>query len=143
MIDFETLCLIAEKNDVPIVSFSLPTIGSVALQDGLDRCFIGMDEAVITNTCDKCVRLAHELGHCATGSFYNIYAARDIRQKHENKADKWAVENTIHVDDLDAAIADGYTEIWSLAEHFGVTEDFMKMVICWYTYGNLSTELYF
>ena len=45
--------------------------------------------------------------------------------------------------ELDEAIADGHTEIWDLAEYFGVTEDFMRKAVCWYTYGNLATELYF
>ena len=47
------------------------------------------------------------------------------------------------MEDLDVAVADGYTDIWSLAEHFGVTEDFMRKAVCWYTHGNLATELYF
>ena len=40
-------------------------------------------------------------------------------------------------------MAAGHTEIWDLADHFGVTEGFMRKVICYYTYGNLATELYF
>ena len=30
-----------------------------------------------------------------------------------------------------------------LAEYFGVTEDFRRKAVCWYTYGNLAAELYF
>ena len=26
---------------------------------------------------------------------------------------------------------------------FGVTEEFMRKAVCWYTHGNLATELYF
>lgn len=47
-----------------------------------------------------------------TGSFYNQYAAVDCRQRHENQADKWAVEQAIPEEALDAAIAQGYTELW-------------------------------
>lgn len=49
----------------------------------------------------------------------------------------------IPVVDLDEAVAEGHTELWDLAEYFGVTEDFVKKAVCWYTYGNLATELYF
>ena len=52
-------------------------------------------------------------------------------------------QNYISEDDLDEAVADGYTDIYSLAEHFGVPEDFMRKAVCWYTHGNLATELYF
>ncbi|WP_418779308.1 ImmA/IrrE family metallo-endopeptidase [Intestinimonas sp.] len=89
------------------------------------------------------VLLSHELGHCMTGSFYNKYATCDVRRKHENRADKWAIQNLISEEELDDAVADGYADIWSLAEHFNVTEDFMRKAVCWYTHGNLATELYF
>ena len=76
-------------------------------------------------------------------SFYNEYAACDIRKKHENRADKRAIELRLSADDLDQAVADGHTDLWDLAEHFGVTEEFMRKAVCWYTHGNLATELYF
>ena len=47
------------------------------------------------------------------------------------------------VEDLDEAIAQGCTEIWELAERFGVTEQFMRKAVCYYVHGNLATELYF
>lgn len=70
-------------------------------------------------------------------------AACDIRKKHENRADKRAIELRLSADDLDQAVADGHTDLWDLAEHFGVTEEFMRKAVCWYTHGNLATELYF
>lgn len=87
--------------------------------------------------------LAHELGHCETGSFYNQYAALDVRQRHENRADKWAIWHLVPEDALDQAVADGYTDLPSLAEHFCVTVPFMRKAVCWYTHGNLAAELYF
>ena len=66
-----------------------------------------------------------------------------MRRKHENRADKWAIQRMIPEDALDDAVADGCTDIYSLADRFGVTEDFMKKAVCWYTYGNLATEIYF
>lgn len=82
-------------------------------------------------------------GKCATGSFYSIHTAIDSRQRHENKADKWAVKHLIPVENLDAAIASGCTEIWELAEYFGVTEQFVQKAVCYYVHRNLATELYF
>ena len=40
-------------------------------------------------------------------------------------------------------MADGYTEVWELAELFGVTEQFMRKAICLYVHGNVAEELYF
>lgn len=93
--------------------------------------------------CKEVVALGHELGHCSTGAFYNRFSKRDIMQKHENRADKWAIKKLVPMEELDAAVAEGHTELWDLAEYFGVTEDFMRKAVCWYTHGNLATELYF
>lgn len=87
--------------------------------------------------------LFHELGHCETGSFYNQYTPHDVIQKHENRADKWAIKKLVPKDEFDAALACGYTEPWSLAEYFGVTEEFMKKAMCLYKYGNLAVNMYF
>lgn len=132
----------AEKLNVPIISFPLPYNGSMSLQNG-DECVIGMDPSVEDGGVLERVHLGHELGHCATGSFYNIYAAMDVRARHENRADKWAIRELIPVSKLDDAIASGHTTIWELAEYFGVTERFMQKTVCLYTHGNLATELYF
>ena len=67
----------------------------------------------------------------------------DIRKKHENRADKWAIQRLIPLSELDAARAAGHTELWDLAEYFGVTEDMMRKALCWYAHGNLAAEQYF
>ena len=131
----------ADEDGIPILFLKIPENGSMCIQTE-NNCYIGMDYGLLKNEADKLVHLAHELGHCKTGAFYNRWAARDIRQKHEHKADKWAIEHTITADELDDAIAEGCGEYWQLAERFGVTEDFMKKIVCWYTYGNLEVEKY-
>lgn len=132
----------AQADGIPVIFAPLPETGSLCVQlDG--QCYIGIDDSVLCDSASYRVHLAHELGHCKTGAFYNRWAADDVRQKHENKADKWAIQRMIPEDELDEAVADGCTELWQLAERFDVTEDFMKKAVCWYTYGNVSDELYF
>lgn len=133
----------AEEKGIPIFPFPLQETGSLCIQFPDGSCNIGIDENLLKTESEKIVHLGHELGHCCTGSFYNRYSPFEIRQKHENKADKWAIENLISAEDLDGAVADGYTDLWSLAEYFDVTEDFMRKVVCWYTCGNLDIDWYF
>ena len=141
--DTEDLYHLARKENIEVISFPMAENGSMSIlrEDGL--CFIGMDASVQDGGIQERVHLSHELGHCITGSFYNRYAAIDCRQRHENRADKWAIEQLITVDDLDEAIADGCTEVWELAERFEVTEDFVKKAVCYHVHGNLATQLYF
>ena len=140
--ELSALYQIASEQNIEVLRFPLPETGSMSVMEG-NACFIGMDEAVLDGDVQERVHLGHELGHCVTGSFYNRYAAIDHRQRHENKANKWAIQQLIPVDALDAAVADGYTELWELAEFFGVTEDLIRKAFCWYVHGNLATELYF
>lgn len=134
---------LAEQENIPICPFALPQTGSMSVMDDRGCCFIGMDPSLQDGGTSERVHLSHELGHCLTGSFYNIYAAADCRQRHENRANKWAIQKLIPVDDLDDAIATGCTEVWELAERFQVTEDFIRKTVCWYVHGNVAAELYF
>jgi len=104
---------------------------------------IFIDTSRIDTLAEEKVILAHECGHYETGTTHEVCSPLDLIEKHEYKANKWEIKHLISEEELDEAIANGYTEIWSLAEYFDVTEDFMKKVVCWYTYGNLDTELYF
>lgn len=133
----------AQQQNIEVCSFPLPQTGSMSVMAENGACYVGMDDSVRDGAIQERVHLGHELGHCATGSFYNIYAPQDCRQRHENRADKWAVLNLIPVDDLDEAVAEGCTEVWELAERFQVTEDFVRKAVCYYVHGNLATELYF
>ena len=132
----------AEQQDIDVdwVSMELATSLSVPLPGGQYAIAINpwkMDSLAMETVC-----LAHELGHCETGSFYNPYAVCDVRRKHENRADKWAIRRLVPRAEYAAALADGFTDIHALAERFGVTPEFMKKAVCLYTYGNLATDLY-
>lgn len=133
---------IARQHNIEVVECPLPQNGSLSIMDENGKCYIGIDESVIDGDALERVHMGHELGHCTTGSFYSIHTAVDSRQRHENRADKWAINNLIPIQELDEAVAEGCTEIWELAERFGVTEQFIKKAVCYYVHGNLAAELY-
>lgn len=133
----------AEKRNIEISAFPLPETASMSIEAESGNCYIGIDYSKFDDEASERVHLGHEIGHCVTGSFYNRNAKMDIRQKHENRADKWAIRRLIPAKDLDKAVAEGHTEIWDLADYFGVTEEMMRKAVCLYTHGNLATELYF
>lgn len=134
---------LARQQNIEVLSYPMPKNASMSLMLDNGACVIGMDESVRDGGVRERVHLSHELGHCVTGSFYNIYAAIDCRQRHENRANKWAIQALIPVEELDDAIAEGCTEVWELAERFQVTEDFIRKAVCLYVHGNVAEELYF
>lgn len=139
----QALYALAEQQNIEIVQFPMKENGSISFATDTGKCYIGMDKGIESDSSQEHVHLAHELGHCITGSFYNRYSDFDCRQRHENRADKWAIRQIITEDALDQAVADGHTEIWDLAELFCVTEQFMKKAISLYVHGNVSECLYF
>lgn len=134
------LYCIADTEKITVDSFDLEAREALSFTDDAGACYIAIDPFKLSSSADEKTKLAHELGHCMTGSFYNRYAAADIRQRHENRADKWAIKKLIPEDELEEAVACGYTEAWELAERFNVTEDFMKKAMCWYVHGTLAED---
>ena len=76
----------------------------------------------------KCT-LAHEYGHCKTGSFYNIYSPYDLKEKCEYKANKYAVYLLMPYDEVWRALHKGLWTAWALADYFDVTQDFVQMAL--------------
>lgn len=135
MNDMLDLYRMAERRGIGVYWFSLGEAESLSYRDGDGDCFIAMDPWKLPTLADETVKLCHELGHCETGSFYNRWAARDVRQKHENRANRWAIQTLIPEETLLAQVAEGYTEPWELAERFGVTEPFMEMAMEFYSHA--------
>lgn len=133
----------AEAQDIDVDWFPLQHTPSFSVKMPNGSCCIALDPWKLSALSEETVCLAHELGHCETGSFYNPHTKFDVIRKHENRADKWAIQYLVSAEALDQAVANGCTELWQLAEHFGVTEEFMKKAVSYHTYGNVASELYF
>ena len=133
----------AKQQNIEVIPFPMPENDSMSIMTEDGSCFIGIDPKIQDGGVQEKIHLSHEIGHCVTGSFYNIYAAVDSRQRHENRADKWAIRQLIPVDALDDAVAHGVTEFWELAEQFDVAEEFARKAVCYYVHGNVAAELYF
>ena len=124
---------IAERDGITVDRFLLDKNKSVSLCMN-SRLFVGLDGAL--GGADERVCLAHELGHCETMSFYNIYSPCDIRGKHERRANIWAIKKLIPKSKFFWALRHGYEDIYTLAEYFDVTPEFAKKTAEYY--GELS-----
>ena len=116
------LLRIATENNVIVEYADIPKNGSLSVH-GKYADYVALDRTTCDCSAQERTHIAHELGHCVLGAFYNIYSDLDVREKHEYRANKWAIEHLIPLSDLTAAVADGYREPWELAELFDVTEE--------------------
>lgn len=128
----------ANAQRVSVDAFPLGKTEALSLQDADGDCFIAIDPFRVRSTADEKTKLGHELGHCMTGAFYSMDSPCNVRERCENRADKWEIQTLIDREALARAVADGHTEVWDLAELFGVTEDLMRKAICWYQKGRLT-----
>jgi len=89
----DTLYEIAGKNNITIIytdGISLVESCSVRIHNNY---YIGINNDI--KSSDQNVHMAHELGHCLTGSMYNMYALLDNRDKHELRANQWAFKTLV------------------------------------------------
>ncbi len=118
---------LAESENIAIDLLRLPKNKSLSVSLN-GKCYIALDDKVATINSETKVHLAHELGHCITGAFYNVYSPLDLREKHEYRANKWAVNMLVPKKKLIELLKHGI-EKWEIAEHFDVTEDFINLAL--------------
>ena len=119
----------AQDNNITLDDCQLSHTAAFALRDEDGDCFIAIDSRQMRTQAEQAVILAHELGHCLTGSFYCQHSPFDERARHERRANKKAVYELIPLDKLIAALDNPWNSVYDLSEHFGVTEDFMRTVL--------------
>lgn len=94
------------------------------------RSVIFFNEKAFETEAEKTVALAHEKGHCDSGAFYTVHTPFETRGRYERRAWKCAVMELIPFNELMGAVdacrtAEGIS-VHDLAEHFGLTPDFIS-----------------
>lgn len=130
---------IAKKNNITIIYSHLPHNESCSIKAQEDY-YVGIDPSL--SGIEEKIHLAHEVGHCVTGSMYNLYAPLDNRAKHELRADRWAIKKLVPFNDLRTAIKKGIRECWELAEFFNVTDEFMNNALKFYFNQGVLPKLF-
>ena len=122
----------AEQNNITVSRYDMQEIEALALDRGGDRYAVAINPRFLTSTADETVKAAHEIGHCATGTFYTRDTPPVVRRKSEVTASRWAIRRLLPADELKEAFRAGYTEAWQLAELFNLPEDFINEAMDYY-----------
>lgn len=130
----DDLYSLAEEEQVGIFAYDFgDDIDALSVLHDDWTCDIALNMDRVDDAATEKTLLAHEMGHCMTGSFYTRCSPFDIKQRHENRADRWAITNVIPFDEMLNAMRSGCTERWQLAYHFNVTEDMIQKAYAYYT----------
>ncbi len=122
---------LAEEQGYKVDCFHINASPSLSIHEN-NNYFIAIDPMQLNSHAEELVLLAHETGHCETGSFYNRHSPLDIRSRHEVRADRWAIKKLVPKNELDEAVSKGYKTLWELADYFDVTNQFMEKAIHYY-----------
>lgn len=129
----EKLHNLAEINNVSIHFFDLKdsvgTLGLNVKKDGLPH-MIFLDHSLKNDIRLYTEVLAHELGHYFTTVGDLITNSRSYskyiqNEKYETKANRWAYDFLIPVDEICNAIQNNIQTLYELAEYFDVYQDFL------------------
>ena len=118
----------ADGLGLQICHLPMERLTAISTPDG----FIGMDVDKLETSAQETVCLAHEMGHCLTGSFYTVDTGLQQRQRCEERADRWAMGQLVPLEELKQVLQGGITCTYELAEHFDVPEPFLCRCIQYY-----------
>lgn len=120
----------AEENNIAIECVDLPINKALSIQ--IEQAdYIGIDKNVAADSAEERTLLAHELGHCATGAFYDTNAPKISRSRQERRAIKWALLRYVPKSELLRLIREKYHND-EIADIFGVTEEFLSKAYTYY-----------
>lgn len=115
----------ADSDGIEIDDVRMRELRAVSFPEG----WIAMDSSKYDSLTEFKCELAHEIGHCETGAFYNIYSPYDLKEKCERKANRRAAEILMPITDVRRALHRGINQPWALAEYFDVTLEFAVMAL--------------
>lgn len=122
----------AELNDIVVDCFSMKSELAISYMDEDGDCYIAIDPRKLRHESQEKVLLAHDLGHCMTGAFYNRYSPHNCIRKQERRACVWSYKALLPLRELLQAFENGITEYYELAECFELPECFIRSAVAYY-----------
>ena len=103
-----------------------PNCKAISLLSPSGKCYIGMDYKAIKTEREERQYLAHDIGHCVKGAFYNPYSPFSLIDQQEHRADKQAIAYLIPQDEFENALKQGYSP-QELCEYFDVDIKYIRL----------------
>ena len=131
--ELNTLYDLAEKENIKIYDWYLEDIDGMYLNyHNVNAIALNYDR-LGTYIDEKCI-LAEELGHYYMDATYPASCTNTVLiNKQEYRAKKWSYNTLVPFKSLRKAFSNGINTVYSLAEYFEVTEEYMRNCINFYT----------
>lgn len=123
----------ADKNNYQVLFHKTNEIRSFSMELQ-QKLYINLDETQFESEIEKRVCLAHEIGHCISGTTYTLNHSKLYRGSAEYKADYRAAQLLMPIEKLKECIMNGITDKYDLAEFFNIPDYFVDRSL--YIYNN-------
>jgi Zn-dependent peptidase ImmA (M78 family) len=121
-----------QKNNVEIISFDGMPAEGLTMRIREDYA-IFLDFSQIQSARLLKGICYHELGHAGTGALHKVSSPYETVERSEYRANRWAAEHFLPPEEFREAFANGYTELWQLAEYFDLPEQDIKNALTYWT----------
>ena len=121
-----------EDNGIKVFPFGVDGLKAVTIETD-NKYGIFLNQQEIDDTDEEFCILAHEYGHCKSGSTHKLYSPFDLVCKHEYKADRRAIIDFLPVDKIKTAFKNGCQTVYEVSEFLDMPEEFVSKAIKHYT----------
>lgn len=127
--DFYSYC---KKKRIDVIVYHGAPKAGATIRDG-DYYAIFLDFSKIHSTRLLKGVCYHELGHAGTGALHKVSSPYELVERSEYRANRWAAEHFLPVEEFREAFAAGFTELWQLAEYFDLPEEDIRNALVYWT----------
>lgn len=117
-----------DDEDIEIFTHRLKSCDAVTIE--VEKEYgIFIDKARLKNSSDEFMALAHEYGHCESGTTHKLDSEFQSIGQHENRANRAAVYEFLPVEKIKDAFKHKYFDYWEIADYLDMPEPFIIMAI--------------
>lgn len=121
-----------EDNGINIFPFGISDVKAVTIEvDNRYGIFVSHNE--ISNTDEEFCVLAHEYGHCKSGTTHKLNSSFSLICQHEYRADRQSIIELLPVSKIREAVRKGSQTLYEIAEYVDMPESFVSKAIQHYT----------
>lgn len=121
-----------EDNGINIFPFGISDVKAVTIEvDNRYGIFVNHNE--ISNTDEEFCVLAHEYGHCKSGTTHKLNSSFSLVCQHEYRADRQSIIDLLPVSKIREAVRKGCQTLYEIAEYVDMPESFVSKAIQHYT----------
>ena len=113
---------LAAQHNIGVYFYDLADAEAATVKEG-PFCAIALNPRYNRTARSELEHLSHEMGHVETGTLHSSAASSEYILRSEYRCTAWVVKHLVPIDELLEVVDHGYTEVWELAEYFGVSED--------------------